>query len=153
MSTVLITGSSTGIGFACALAFARAGHTVAATMRSPAKAPELADIAAREGLPIIVFTMDVDSDASVNAGIARIVEAIGPVDVLVNNAGIERMGAIEHLPMSDFRAVMETNYFGVIRCVQAVVPSMRARRSGCWGGGRSGVPSTRATRPRRGRPR
>jgi NAD(P)-dependent dehydrogenase (short-subunit alcohol dehydrogenase family) len=131
MSTVLVTGSSTGIGLASALAFGRAGHTVAATMRNPARAPELADIAARERLPITVFTMDVDTDASVNVGIARIVEAMGPIDVLVNNAGIERMGSIEHLPMSDFRAVMETNYFGVIRCIQAVVPSMRARRSGC----------------------
>jgi len=131
MSTVLVTGSSTGIGMASALAFGRAGHTVAATMRSPARAPALAEIAAREKLPITVFTMDVDSDASVNEGITRIVTAIGPIDVLVNNAGIERMGSVEELPLADFRAVMETNYFGVIRCIQAVVPSMRARGSGC----------------------
>jgi NAD(P)-dependent dehydrogenase (short-subunit alcohol dehydrogenase family) len=51
--------------------------------------------------------------------------------VLVNNAGIERMGSVEELPLADFRAVMETNYFGVIRCVKAVVPGMRARRKGC----------------------
>jgi NAD(P)-dependent dehydrogenase (short-subunit alcohol dehydrogenase family) len=131
MATVLITGSSTGIGLATALAFGRAGHTVAAAMRNPARAPELANIAARERLPITVFTMDVDSDASVSASVAGIVEALGSIDVLVNNAGIERMGSIEQLPLSDFRAVMETNYFGVIRCIQAVLPSMRARRSGC----------------------
>jgi NAD(P)-dependent dehydrogenase (short-subunit alcohol dehydrogenase family) len=131
MSTVLVTGSSTGIGLASALAFGRAGHTVAATMRNPARAPELAETAARERLPITVFAMDVDSDASVTGGMARIAEAIGSIDVLVNNAGIERMGAVEHLPLSEFRAVMETNYFGVIRCIQAVLPSMRARRSGC----------------------
>jgi NAD(P)-dependent dehydrogenase (short-subunit alcohol dehydrogenase family) len=130
MATVLITGSSTGIGLATALAFGRAGHTVAAAMRNPARAPELANIAARERLPITVFTMDVDSDASVSASVAGIVEALGSIDVLVNNAGIERMGSIEQLPLSDFRAVMETNYFGVIRCIQAVLPSMRARRSG-----------------------
>jgi NAD(P)-dependent dehydrogenase (short-subunit alcohol dehydrogenase family) len=75
--------------------------------------------------------MDVDSDASVDGCTARIAESIGSIDVLVNNAGIERMGSVEHLPLAEFRAVMETNYFGVIRCIQAVLPSMRARGSGC----------------------
>ncbi|HMI58772.1 MAG TPA: SDR family oxidoreductase, partial [Gemmatimonadaceae bacterium] len=131
MPTVLVTGSSTGIGLATALAFGRAGHTVAAAMRNPSRAPELATIAARESLPITVFTMDVDSDSSVVDSIANITKTLGPIDVLVNNAGIERMGSVEQLPLSDFRAVMETNYFGVIRCIQAVLPSMRARRSGC----------------------
>ena len=131
MATVLVTGSSSGIGFATALAFARAGHTVAACMRNPTRAPDLATVAARESLPITVFTMDVDSDSSVIDSVAKITQALGPIDVLVNNAGIERMGSVEQLPLADFRAVMETNYFGVIRCVQAVLPSMRARRSGC----------------------
>ena len=131
MPTVLITGSSTGIGLATALAFGRAGHIVAAAMRSPARAPQLAEIAAREELPITVFTMDVDSDSSVAESVAKITKSIGPIDVLVNNAGIERMGSIEQLALADFRAVMETNYFGVIRCLQAVLPSMRARASGC----------------------
>ena len=131
MATVLITGSSTGIGLATALAFGRAGHTVAAAMRNPARAPELANVAERERLPITVFTMDVDSDGSVHESIAQIGRTMGSIDVLVNNAGIERMGSVEHLPLADFRAVMETNYFGVIRCIQAVLPSMRARRSGC----------------------
>jgi NAD(P)-dependent dehydrogenase (short-subunit alcohol dehydrogenase family) len=131
MATVLVTGSSTGIGLATALAFGRAGHTVAAAMRNPTRAPELATIAARERLPITVITMDVDSDSSVVDSIARISDTMGNIDVLVNNAGIERMGSVEQLPLADFRAVMETNYFGVIRCVQAVLPAMRARRSGC----------------------
>ena len=131
MATVLITGSSTGIGLATALAFARAGHTVAAAMRNPARAPELANVAERERLPITVFTMDVDSDGSVQESMARIGQTVGRVDVLVNNAGIGRMGSVEHLPLADFRAVMETNYFGVIRCIQAILPDMRARRSGC----------------------
>lgn len=131
MATVLITGSSTGIGLATALAFGRAGHTVAAAMRNPARAPELASVAERERLPITVFTMDVDSDGSVHESMAQIGRTMGRIDVLVNNAGIERMGSVEHLPLADFRAVMETNYFGVIRCIQAVLPTMRARRSGC----------------------
>lgn len=131
MANVLITGSSKGIGLATALAFGRAGHIVAATMRDPDGARELATRAARDKLPITVSAMDVDSDTSVHEAIARIVERMGPVDVLVNNAGIERMGVVETVPLAEFRAVMETNYFGVIRCVQAVLPSMRERRSGC----------------------
>ena len=71
---------------------------------------------------------NVDDDASVRKAMGRIAAALGPVDVLVNNAGIERTGSVEELPIADFRAVMETNYFGVIRCVQAVLPSMRERR-------------------------
>jgi NAD(P)-dependent dehydrogenase (short-subunit alcohol dehydrogenase family) len=131
MAVVLITGTSTGIGMATALAFGRAGHRVAATMRDQGKASTLAEAAEREHLPITVLPMDVDADDSVRDGIARVARELGPIDVLVNNAGIERMGSVEELPLAEFRAVMETNYFGVIRCTQAVLPAMRARRSGC----------------------
>jgi len=131
MPTVLITGTSRGIGLETALAFARAGHTVLATMRNPSASPELAEIASREHLPITIYTLDVDSDSSVSSAITAIQQNHGPVDVLVNNAGIERAGSIEELPLAEFKAVMETNYFGVIRCIRAVVPNMRQRRSGC----------------------
>ncbi len=102
MAQVLITGTSSGIGFATAIAFGRAGYKVAATMRNPNRAPELANVAARDNLPITVFTMDVDADASVSEGIGRIVKEIGPIDVLVNNAGIERTGSVEELPWLSF---------------------------------------------------
>jgi NAD(P)-dependent dehydrogenase (short-subunit alcohol dehydrogenase family) len=131
MASVLITGTSKGIGLEAALAFGRAGHKVHATMRKPSQSPALAEIAAREKLPITVSTMDVDSDESVRDGIAAIHKDQGPIDVLVNNAGVERAGSVEELPLADFRAVMETNYFGAIRCIQAVVPHMRKRKSGC----------------------
>jgi NAD(P)-dependent dehydrogenase (short-subunit alcohol dehydrogenase family) len=131
MASVLITGTSSGIGLATALAFGRAGHKVAATMRNPSRAPELGQIAAKEQLPIKISSLDVDSDASVKDGIDRIVKQSGPIDVLVNNAGVERTGSVEELSLADFRAVMETNYFGAIRCIQAVLPTMRERRSGC----------------------
>ena len=131
MASVLITGTSSGIGLATALAFGRAGHTVYATMRNPSRAPELAQIAATEKLPIIISAIDVDSDASVKERVGRILKEGGPLDVLVNNAGIERTGSVEELPLADFRAVMETNYFGPIRCIQAVLPKMRERRNGC----------------------
>ena len=131
MASVLITGTSTGIGLATALTLARAGHNVYATMRDPSRSPELAEKTARERLPIKISVMDVDSDTSVKTAIANIQKDAGQIDVLVNNAGVERNGSIEELPLSEFRAVMETNYFGVIRCIQALVPQMRQRKSGC----------------------
>jgi NAD(P)-dependent dehydrogenase (short-subunit alcohol dehydrogenase family) len=131
MASVLITGTSTGIGLATALALGRAGHKVYATMRNPSRAPELAETAAREKLPIKVSAMDVDSDTSVKTAIASIEKDAGPIDVLVNNAGVERNGSIEEITLAAFRAVMETNYFGALRCIQAVIPQMRQRRSGC----------------------
>jgi NAD(P)-dependent dehydrogenase (short-subunit alcohol dehydrogenase family) len=131
MASVLITGTSKGIGLEAALAFGRAGHKVHATMRNPSQSPELARRAAEEKLLIKVTTMDVDRDESVRDVIAAIHQEHGPVDVLVNNAGVERAGSVEELPLAEFRAVMETNYFGALRCVQAIVPQMRKRRSGC----------------------
>lgn len=131
MSTVLITGSSKGIGFETALCFARAGHNVLATMRNPAQSPALAEIAEREKLPIVISALDVDSDTSVADGIAALTQAHGEIDILVNNAGVETVGSVEETPLHVFRSVMETNYFGAIRCTQAVLPQMRERGSGC----------------------
>ena len=130
MPSALITGTSKGIGFESALAFARAGYKVHAAMRTPSQSP-LSDAASQEKLPILISKMDVDSDQSVNEAIDEIHKSHGPIDVLVNNAGIERSGAVEEVPLAEFRAAMETNYFGVLRCVQAVVPHMRTRGSGC----------------------
>ena len=131
MSTILITGCSTGIGFATAITLAQSGHTVYATMRDPQRAPELGQLAERDNLPITILPMDVDSDESVKTAVAAVLAQAGQIDVLVNNAGIFRMGAVEELPLSAFQVVMETNYFGTIRCIQAVLPSMRERGAGC----------------------
>src|SRR4051794_16431410 len=129
MARILITGTSSGIGLATSVAFAKAGHSVYATMRNPPGALERR--AAAESLPITVVAMDVDSDESVTTGIDRIANEAGGIDVLVNNAGIERSGSVEELPLAEFRAVMETNYFGALRCIKGVIPAMRARRDGC----------------------
>jgi len=129
MSHIVVTGASRGIGLATVLELARAGHRVIAAMRNPAGSPELVELTANEKLPVRIETMDVDSDESVTQAFGRIL-AQGPVDVLVNNAGIERMGAIEETPLADFRTCMETNYFGAIRCIQAVVGTMRNHGSG-----------------------
>ena len=97
----------------------------------PVGAPELAQIAQKEGLPIHVSAMDVDSDVSVIEAIRAIEKANGPLDVLVNNAGIERKGSTEELDLAEYRAAMETNYFGALRCIKAVFRGCCARRSGC----------------------
>ena len=131
MSNVLITGTSSGIGLATALEFGRAGHHVFATMRNPARGSQLAQQARDERLPVSILTMDVDSDQSVSDCFAALGHEGAQIDVLVNNAGVERHGSVEELSMEDFRAIMETNYFGAVRCIRAVVPSMRERRSGC----------------------
>lgn len=128
MANVLITGCSSGIGFATALELGRAGHTVLATMRSPDRAPQLGEIAKRERLPITIHTLDVDSDDSVRVCFSGIPE---PIDVLVNNAGVETHGSIEELPMEAFLGTMNTNYFGAVRCIKAVLPGMREARKGC----------------------
>jgi NAD(P)-dependent dehydrogenase (short-subunit alcohol dehydrogenase family) len=131
MPNVLVTGTSTGIGLATALELGRAGHTVYATMRNPGRAPQLGETAAGEGLPIKVIVMDVNSDSSVTDTVAGIQAEGGQIDVLVNNAGVGMRGAIEELPLDAFRAAMETNYFGALRCIKAVLPRMRERESGC----------------------
>ena len=129
MFNIVITGAGRGIGLATALELARAGHHVVATMRNPAGSLKLGELAAKEKLPIRIETMDVDSDDSVKQAFGRIL-AQGQVDVLVNNAGIERTGAIEETPLIDFRTCMETNYFGTLRCIHAVIRPMRERGNG-----------------------
>jgi NAD(P)-dependent dehydrogenase (short-subunit alcohol dehydrogenase family) len=131
MAHLLVTGTSKGIGYATALELGRAGHTVYATMRNPGRAPQLGETVAKEKLPVKILVMDVDSDTSVAETIAGIYAQGGRIDALVNNAGIAEMGAIEEAPMEIFRATMETNFFGALRCIKAVLPKMRERESGC----------------------
>jgi NAD(P)-dependent dehydrogenase (short-subunit alcohol dehydrogenase family) len=130
MPVAVVTGASTGIGLATAVALGRAGHKVYATMRHPARAPELSEIAVKEKLPIKILPMDVDDDTSVSQAIAEVLTDAGRVDVLVNNAGIQGSGPIEEVPLAEFRRIMETNYFGVLRCIQAVLPGMRKQGDG-----------------------
>lgn len=120
MKTVLITGASSGYGLETARHFHAQGWNVIATMRTPRE-----DILPRSGR-IRILPLDVTSAASISTAI----EAAGPIDVLVNNAGIGVVGAFEATPMSHVRKVFETNTFGVMAMTQAVIPQMRERRSG-----------------------
>ena len=127
VSKVLITGTSKGIGYVTALLLARAGHEVIATMRSPSGS-DLEKVSSEEKLPITVMSLDVDDDESV----AELFGRVGPqVEVLVNNAGILSINAVEDESLMRFQQVMNTNYFGALRCIKEVLPSMRKRGSGC----------------------
>jgi short-subunit dehydrogenase len=118
--SVLITGCSSGIGQAAALALHEAGRTVVATARNPASLSGLADRGLR------TLALDVTDEASMRAA----VDAAGPIDVLVNNAGYGLYGTVEQLPMAEIRRQFETNFFGLVRLTQLVLPGMRAAGGG-----------------------
>ncbi|UVK46877.1 SDR family oxidoreductase [Mesorhizobium sp. AR07] len=120
MQTILITGCSSGYGLETARHFLTNGWTVIATMRTPRE-----DILPRSER-LRILPLDVTKEES----IAAAVEAAGPIDVLVNNAGIGVVGAFEATPMSHIRKVFDTNTLGVMAMAQAVIPQMRERRSG-----------------------
>jgi NAD(P)-dependent dehydrogenase (short-subunit alcohol dehydrogenase family) len=82
-------------------------------------------------LPISVLSLDVDDDGSVREPVQHVLAERGQIDVLVNNAGISPWGSIEELPLPEFRRTMETNFFGALRCIQAVLPHMREQRNSC----------------------
>ena len=131
MKSVIITGANRGIGYDTALVFGRAGYKVFATMRNPDRATALKQKISDESLPITLLKMDVNSDASVKEAMENIQKGNETIDALVNNAGIERHGSIEEMDLQEFKEVMETNYFGAIRCVKAVLPKMRLNKQGC----------------------
>jgi NAD(P)-dependent dehydrogenase (short-subunit alcohol dehydrogenase family) len=130
MAVTLITGTSSGIGLATAVHFAREGHEVWAGVRNPTGATELREAIERDRLAIRVLTLDVDDAASVQRGVAEVQATSGRIDVLVNNAGIGGGGPIEDVPVDWAQGLFQTNYFGVVRMVQAVLPGMRQRGAG-----------------------
>jgi len=131
MKSAIITGTSKGIGLETALTLARAGYKVFATMRNPGGAAEFEEVIKKESLSITILQMDVNTDQSVNACISAIYEQTNSIDVLVNNAGVGQQGSIEEMDLADFKEIMETNYFGVLRCTKAVIPQMRENKHGC----------------------
>jgi NAD(P)-dependent dehydrogenase (short-subunit alcohol dehydrogenase family) len=119
---VVITGVSSGIGRAAAEKFAKQGCQVFGTVRSIAKTKPLAGVQFVE--------MDIRDDASVKRGIQSVIGQAGRIDVLVNNAGMTLIGAVEETALSEGASLFETNVFGILRTVQSVLPYMRAQRSG-----------------------
>jgi len=125
---VLITGANSGFGLLTAAAFARAGHTVHAGLRNPAKGAALKTLA-DEGLAVKVVSLDVTDNAAIAAAV-RQASANAPIDVLINNAGFEVSGPVEHLSDESLRLQFDTNVLGVVRMVRAVAPAMRERGEG-----------------------
>jgi NAD(P)-dependent dehydrogenase (short-subunit alcohol dehydrogenase family) len=121
---VLITGCSSGIGWAAAISLHAAGLTVYATAR---QVDALADLA-RQG--IHTLALDVTDEASMTDAVAAVEHEAGPVGVLVNNAGYGLYGPVEQLPMDEIRRQFETNFFGLVRLTQLVLPGMRRRGRG-----------------------
>ncbi|KOS06121.1 short-chain dehydrogenase [Flavobacterium akiainvivens] len=125
--TIFITGASRGFGKLWAEAFLKRGDKVAATARNTA---DLADLVATYGNNILPVKLDVTKRESVNEAVANIVNHFGRIDVLINNAGYGLFGTVEETTEEQARAQMETNFFGLLWVTQAVLPVMRAQKSG-----------------------
>ncbi len=130
MQRVLITGSNSGIGRATAIHLAAQGYRVYAAMRNLSKASKLMEGAAAAGTQLETLELDVSVDDSVRDAVSQIENAEGPVDILINNAGIAMNAAVEDVDIEEAKQVFETNYWGLMRCTQAVLPGMRSQRSG-----------------------
>jgi NAD(P)-dependent dehydrogenase (short-subunit alcohol dehydrogenase family) len=128
----VITGSSSGMGFETSLALARNGIYTYATMRNIEErgAKQIADIAKNENLPIEIIQLDVNNDKSVSDAINRIVSEKNRIDVVVNNAGYDLMGALEETSIDEIKSQFETNFFGAVRVTQAVIPMMKKQGGG-----------------------
>jgi NAD(P)-dependent dehydrogenase (short-subunit alcohol dehydrogenase family) len=126
----IVTGSSSGIGFETALALAREGYHTYATMRDTKKGDKILDIAKKENLQIRVIELDVNKEDTIKKAVEVITGEKKRIDVLVNNAGYFLVGCLEDLTISDLKDQFETNFFGVIRTIQAVLPTMRSQKSG-----------------------
>jgi NAD(P)-dependent dehydrogenase (short-subunit alcohol dehydrogenase family) len=128
----VVTGSSSGIGLETSLTLARNGFYTYATMRKleEEKSRPLIEAAKKEKLPLQATELDVDNDKSVTNAIDTIVDQRKRIDVLVNNAGYALGGALEETSMDQIKSQFETNFFGSIRAIQAVLPVMRKQRTG-----------------------
>lgn len=130
MQTVLITGANSGIGRSTAIRLAADGHRVYAAMRDTRKGEKLLDLAKQAGCEVHPVALDVSDTASVNRATEQVLSDAGHLDVLINNAGIGWNATVEDVDIEAAKQVFETNFWGIIRCVQAVLPGMRERRSG-----------------------
>jgi NAD(P)-dependent dehydrogenase (short-subunit alcohol dehydrogenase family) len=126
----LITGSSSGIGFETSLLLARNGIHTYATMRNLSKSQEILDITKKECLPLKVLTLDVTDEKSTQKAIDMVMYEQNRIDILVNNAGYSLVGALEQISVDEIKEEFETNFFGIIKLIQKVLPLMRKQQSG-----------------------
>ncbi len=132
MAVVVITGTSSGIGLVTALAFARQGDAVYATMRNLKRSAELREAAAQEGLAVNILQLDVTDNDSIQRAIDEVLRQAGRIDVLVNNAGFEgAFRPVEDIDDALMQQTFDTNVFGPLRTIRAVLPGMRKQGNGC----------------------
>ncbi len=124
---IVVTGASSGIGAMAAQMLSERGAVIVLAARN---ADKLKQVAAKMAGPYLVLEMDVGSDASVKEGFERVLTEFGRVDVLLNNAGYGKFEYLDQMPVSEFAEMMNVNYIGMVRCAKAVLPSMKAARSG-----------------------
>ncbi|TLS38185.1 SDR family oxidoreductase [Pseudalkalibacillus caeni] len=129
---VLITGTSSGFGLMASLSFAKAGYHVIATMRDLRKQNQLVQLAETEGLTelIEIVQLDVNEGEQASEKVRQIIESVGRIDVLVNNAGYAAGGFIEDIPLDEWKRQFDTNFFGIVSVTNAVLPFMRKQKSG-----------------------
>ena len=128
----VVTGNSSGMGYETSLILARNGFHTYATVRKleGEGSNQIIDIAKNENLPLQVIQLDVNNDKSVTDAINRIAKEKDRIDVVVNNAGYDLMGALEETSMAEIKGQFETNFFGAVRVMQAVIPMMRKQGGG-----------------------
>jgi NAD(P)-dependent dehydrogenase (short-subunit alcohol dehydrogenase family) len=126
----IVTGSSSGVGYATSLMLARNGFFTYASVRNINKSASLESIANAEKLPLKLIQLDVTDDSSVKDALEKVVLEKGRINALVNNAGYALFGAFEDLSLDEIKAEFETNFFGVIRVTQKVLPIMRTAENG-----------------------
>lgn len=127
---VLITGTSTGVGYEASLLFAQAGYKVYATMRNLDKAKNLREVIKSSNLPIEIIELDVTKTATIERAVNKIIAQDGKIDILINNAGAGFAKTVEQATEDEIRWVTEVNYLGTVFCTQAVLPHMRESKSG-----------------------
>ena len=128
--TCIVTGANSGIGRSTAITLAKNDYTVFATMRSLERGEKLKGVAQELNLVIKAVELDVSDTDSVNQGINEILDQTDQIDVLINNAGVGSNAVIEDVDIESDKSVFETNFWGVVRCIQAVLPTMRQQKSG-----------------------
>jgi len=128
--TVLVTGCSSGIGYATCLVFARNNFVTYGSVRDLSKAGRIQEITNKEKLPLKIIRLDVNEDETIRIAIQKIIADSGRIDILINNAGYGMFGPIEEISIKEIKEQFETNFFGTIRLIKAIVPIMRKQRNG-----------------------
>lgn len=122
---VLVTGAASGIGLECARAFARRGANLVISDINAAALEKVREEIAAMGVQAFAKPCDVAQEESVNSFAAAVHDAVGPIDVLVNNAGVAFLGGFEETPIAEWRRVLDINVFGIVHCIRAFLPEMR----------------------------